>query len=285
MMRHFVLAISGIVLAQVASAAVVDFEDLTLAAESAAPADASQTAFSSGGLTFNRTWNTEFDCCPSAWAYSNQTDLATAGFGNPYSAYVLPAGGGVSDSSNFAVANNGQPGDAEIVFPAPSQVQGTYVANSTYSYLAVVDGNDGGAGFVKGPFGDGDWFRLDFVGLDGQGQELGTVEFFLADYRNGQSAAVSDWTWVDLAALGDEVKSLEFRMASSDTGDFGMNTPAYFAIDNLTYQIVPEPAGLACTLLSLPPFPSSAHSWSTSRADTRWSVEVIATSGYSGIHT
>jgi hypothetical protein len=30
-------------------------------------------------------------------------------------------------------------------------------------------------------------------------------------------------------------------MESTDMGQFGMNTPAFFAIDNLTYQIVPEP--------------------------------------------
>jgi hypothetical protein len=36
------------------------------------------------------------------------------------------------------------------------------------------------------------------------------------------------------------VKSLEFSLNSSDAGVFGMNTPAYFALDDL--NCVPEPA-------------------------------------------
>jgi len=231
-------------------AAVVDFEELLLGPNSAAPGDARQLPFSSSGVIFNRTWSTEFNCCPGAWAYSNQSDLTTAGFANPLSAYVLPAGGGVDGSSNFAVANNQVQGDATVTLPAPSRVLGTYVANVTYAYLAVVDGNDG-AGFVKGPFADGDWFRLDFVGIDDQNQEVGTESFFLADYRDGKSDAVSDWTWVDLSGLGDTVSHLEFRMESTDNGQFGMNTPSFFAIDNLTYQVVPEPTALTGPWLAM----------------------------------
>ncbi len=231
-------------------AAVVDFEGLQLDANSAAPGDASQLPFESEGAIFNRTWNTEFDCCPGAWAYSNQKDLMTPGFTNSYSAYVFPDGGGVEGSSNFAVATNGSQGEATVTLPSPSRILGTYVANSTYSYLAAVNGDDA-AGFVKGPFADGDWFRLDFVGLDDQGQELGVEPFYLADYRDGKSEAISDWTWVDLTALGDSVSRLEFRMTSTDTGQFGMNTPAYFAIDNLSYQVVPEPSAFAGLWLAL----------------------------------
>ena len=77
----------------------------------------------------------------------------------------------------------------------------------------------------------------DFVGLDDQGREVGVEPFYLADYRDGKSDALSAWTWVDLTGLGDNVSRLEFRMDSTDVGQFGMNTPAYFAIDNLTYQV------------------------------------------------
>ena len=248
--RTILTTMATSLLISTAHAAVVDFEDLQLAENSAAPGDATQAPFESGGVTFNRTWSTDFDCCPGAWAYSNQKDLATAGFSNPYSAYVTPGGGGVEGSSNFAVANNQTQGEATVVLPEASRVMGTYVANTTYAYLAAVDGNDG-AGFVKGPFADGDWFRLDFVGLDDQGQEVGVEPFFLADYRDGKSDAVADWTWVDLTGLGDNVSQLEFRMESTDMGQFGMNTPAYFAIDNLTYQVVPEPTALLGTWLAM----------------------------------
>ena len=90
------------------------------------------------------------------------------------------------------------------------------------------------------------------MGIDEQGESTGTVEFYLADYRDGKADAVSEWTWVDLTSLGPNVSRLEFQLESTDVGDFGMNTPAYFAIDNLT--LVPEPAGavlLFPALLSL----------------------------------
>ena len=119
-----------------AGAAVVDFEDLSLPAQSAAPGDASQTPFVSRGVTFNRTWNLEYDCCAAAWAYSNQTDLTTPGYGNPYSAYAVPDGGGVAGSANFAVANNSYRGESQVVFPESVQVLGMYVTNTTYAYRA-----------------------------------------------------------------------------------------------------------------------------------------------------
>ena len=228
---------------------VVDFEDLDLPAGSVAPADASETPFVSHGVTFNRSWNHEFDCCPGGWAYSNQTDLTTAGFSNSASAYVLPSGGGYGGSANFAVANDSDFSNAVITMSGPARVEGMYVTNTTYAYLAVVEGQDG-AGFVKGPLADGDWFKLDIVGRDGAGNETGRVEFYLADYRGGQSTASSDWTWVDLTPLGQRVTTLEFDMSSTDNGEFGMNTPAYFAIDDLTIRPVPEPASWLLAFLA-----------------------------------
>lgn len=223
-----------------ASAAwIVDFEDLTLPPESAAPGDASQSPFVSSGAIFNRTWSTEYDCCPGGWAYSNQTDQLTSGVGNSFSAYVPPAGGGVQGSSNFAVANNFARGDSTIAFDDPVQIQGMYVTNTTYVYQAVVAGDDN-AGFVKGPFQDGDRLHLQIFGLDAEDQPTGTAELDLAYYHDGNASVLTDWTWVDLTGLGS-VQRLEFELTSTDTGPFGMNTPAFFAVDNLTYVQVPEP--------------------------------------------
>ena len=252
------IALMGCFLSELDAATIVNFDDLSLSADSVAHADASETPFVSYGVEFNRLWNSDFDCCPSAWALSNKTDLTTAGFTNPHAAYVLPQGGGVDGSANYAVANNSSPGEARVSFPEPTALLGTYVANTTYTYLSVVDGNDG-AGFVKGPFGQGDYFRLDLMGIDEQGESTGTVEFYLADYRDGKTDAVSEWTWVDLTSLGPNVSRLEFQLESTDVGDFGMNTPAYFAIDNLT--LVPEPTGAVLLFPALLSLAAVRHRW------------------------
>ena len=59
------------------------------------------------------------------------------------------------------------------------------------------------------------------------GAQVATKDFYLA--QNGEY--VVGWTYVDLSELG-EIDGLTFEMSSSDTGTYGMNTPAYFAMDN-----------------------------------------------------
>jgi len=84
--------------------------------------------------------------------------------------------------------------------------------------------------------GDSDWFMLTITGKDVDGAVTGTVDFYLADYRAADSAddyIVDTWRYVDLTSLG-KVKTLEFVLSSSDVGDWGMNTPASFALDTIT---------------------------------------------------
>lgn len=230
---------------------IVDFDDVQLPVESAFPATAAdQSAIVRHGVVFNRSWNSQYGCCPSGWALSNQTERLAAGLAGTYSAFVPSDAVGNAAGNQFAVGNNLQRGESRILFPQPTLVQGMHVANVTYAYLATVQGDDG-AGFVKGPFQTGDWFRLDVVGMDASGGETGREPIFLVDYRDGNLAALQDWTWFDLTSLGNQVASLEFEMTSSDLGDFGMNTPAYFAIDDLTIGSVPEPSGLSLAVLAL----------------------------------
>jgi hypothetical protein len=100
---------------------------------------------------------------------------------------------------------------------------------------------------------DADWFKLTIFGMDASNATTGSVDFYLADYRfadNSLDYVVSDWTYVDLSSLGS-VNSLGFSLASSDTGAFGINTPAYFAMDSLAVTAVPEPGHAALFLSGL----------------------------------
>ena len=47
---------------------------------------------------------------------------------------------------------------------------------------------------------------------------------------------MKDWQWLDLSSLGT-VKSITFTLSSSRTGDFGMNTPNYVCIDDVTLPV------------------------------------------------
>ena len=83
---------------------------------------------------------------------------------------------------------------------------------------------------------DPDYFLLTIKGYHDGELVADSVDFYLADYRfddNTQDYIVKDWTYVDLLSLGP-VDSLQFSLSSTDNGMFGMNTPAYFVMDNFT---------------------------------------------------
>ena len=265
MLRHFAkLAFAfacAIVATTNASAAVSTFDDLVLPGTQTHyfPGTSSSGAFpfASGGVSFNHDY-TNFGftgCCSTGWSYSNHTDTTTPGFENQYSAF---AGAGQGGSSNYAVAFVGsQPSDppTQAVFAAPTMLSGGFFTNSTYTALTIRDGDSFAKKFGGASGNDPDFFKLTITGFNGAAA-TGSVEFFLADYRfaiNAQDYIVRDWTFVDLSSLGT-VTRLGFGLSSSDNGLFGMNTPAYFSLDNLTTAPVPEPhqymlllAGLAMT--------------------------------------
>ena len=119
------------------------------------------------------------------------------------------------------------------------------LTNTTYAALSMRDGDVFGKQFGSVNAADGnpdgtngeDWFRLLIIGKDDQSNTTDTVVFYLADYRfanNTQDYIVNTWQTVDLTSLG-EVQFLEFELESSDHNTQGILTPAYFALDNITY--------------------------------------------------
>ncbi|MBR5102907.1 MAG: DUF4465 domain-containing protein [Muribaculaceae bacterium] len=101
---------------------------------------------------------------------------------------------------------------------------GVYVCNHPWPYY----GCEHGDGFGRA-FEEGDYFELIAVGVDANENEKST-SIKLVEYTNGQLNALNDWTFFDLSSLG-EVESVYFTLNSTDTGDYGMNTAAYFCMD------------------------------------------------------
>jgi hypothetical protein len=165
-----------------------------------------------------------------------------------YTAQNLPNGGGAAGSANYAIANNFSPGDATITLPAGTRPLSMQVTNNTYAALAIKYGDSFSrafAGPATSPVAGGDYFLLTITGLDSGGAQTGSVPFYLADYRElggAPDSIISQWTNVDLSSLAPSTRSLMFSLTSTDNGSFGMNTPAYFAMDNLVVTPTPEPA-------------------------------------------
>ncbi|KAA6350596.1 hypothetical protein EZS27_002079 [termite gut metagenome] len=162
------------------------------------------------------------------FTYTNYTDITTSGFTN------ISAITGKGQSGNTYLTTNTNeftPARITNIQPGKYQFSGAWVTNSTYVYLAIKDGNDG-FGVVKGPFTADDYFILTATGYDSSG-EIGKVDFPLADFRNGKSDIVNTWTWVDFTPIAS-ARYIEFELSSTDRNDFGMNTPSYFCMDDVT---------------------------------------------------
>jgi hypothetical protein len=238
----FALALAGSAL----GGAIADFDDLALAPASYwnGSADPAAGGFTSGQARLN---NNYFIDSFSGWAfwggwsYSNQTDKTTPGYGNQYSA----ATGGAQSGANYGVAfmDTYAPTTPVITLPQARVLDKAYFTNTTYAYLDMLNGSQYSKKFGGDTGADPDWFLLTITGKTAAGAATGTVDFYLADFRfadNLKDYIVHDWRAADLSGLG-AVKSLEFTLTSSDSSQWGMNTPAYFAMDTLT----PEPASLA----------------------------------------
>jgi len=234
-----ILALTGITNAQLA-----DFDDLTLAVDSYWNGADGSGGFTSGTASFNNNYDTIYGSW-DGFAYSNRTDTSLYEWSSAQ--FNAITGTGQANSANYGVGFVGWNGLPTITLNSTSTVNGMYITNNNYAYYSMLNG-DGWAKKFGGTGGnDPDWFLLTITGKNQAGTPTGTIDFYLADFRftdNQLDYIVNTWLYVDLSPLG-QVKTLEFSLASSDVGSYGMNTPAYFAIDS----IVPEPVTI--TMLGL----------------------------------
>lgn len=227
----FILAIAA-----TANADTATLEDLELPAESYWNGSDGSGGFISGGVHFGNNYNADWDSW-EGFCYSNITDTTATGLEGQYN---VVAGAGQGDSANYAVAYIGWVSPPTVTLNEPGIVDGLYATNTNYAYYAMLNGDVFSKKFGGESGSDPDWFMLTVTGKDVDGAVTGAVEFYLADFRfadNAEDYILDTWEYVDLTSLG-AVTSLEFTLSSSDFGDWGMNTPAYFAIDTLVCQPV-----------------------------------------------
>ena len=120
----------------------------------------------------------------------------------------------------------------EIEFTHIDDVEaiGCYVCNSPYTTRCITQG----FGYAR-KFTQGDYCTLTAHGINANGEECGSVVYYMADYRNedpNKWILNTDWDWMDLTALG-AVKSIYFTMETTDVGDWGSNTTFYFGLDQI----------------------------------------------------
>lgn len=198
------------------------FDDYYLAANSHFAGDNDDDTFTSGSFAFPVS-------DMGGWWYgyglSNSTSTEFNSLNDQFNSSV---GTGVDGSSNYCVA---YPSGTEVVLTSTldgDTISGAYITNNAYAISSMKNGDS----FAK-KFAKGDWFKLTVTGTTADGEN--SLDFYLSDFRSENEAdhyMLDTWQWLDLRSLG-KVYSLKFTFSSSDTGTYGMNTPAYLCMDNL----------------------------------------------------
>lgn len=211
-------------------------------------------------------WSYEF--WNGGLAVSNFTNMTGDTFSNQCSVYDKNGG---KSGSNFVIVNgHSDPmaqdeiskynGCAKIyltdkdgyrVVTPNTPVEGTayygtfnsvWVCNTTYDYLVMKNGNS----FCQPLEPNNGWFKVIFMAMDKNNRPTGKkVEYYLANFDSSrnQEAGLKDeirtgWSKVDLSSLGNDVCTVAIDFEGSDSGEWGLNTPAYVAIDDLEITVI-----------------------------------------------
>ena len=162
-----------------------------------------------------------------SFTFSSCSDATTPGYTN-LSAITKK---GVSTNA-YLISNSGAwnstPTEISFVGGKSFLAKEVYVTNATYAYLAIKDRNDGNESPMVKQWTDDDEFILTITGYSGE-QKTKEIDVYLADGMD----ILNTWKKVDLSDLGFVTK-IGFSVSTTDLDPVnGMNTPAYFCIDQL----------------------------------------------------
>ncbi len=117
-----------------------------------------------------------------------------------------------------------------------------YICQSSRTLQSMMNGDS-----YARKFTDKDTLALIITGINNMYEEVGkSVVYYLAvDGKFNQG-----WEKVDLSAL-DACNGLSFRMTSTDKGEWGINTPTYFALDGLTISTEKIETGIRNTATTI----------------------------------
>ena len=230
---------------EIATAAIIDFEELSLPS----PNSTVMKAFQSGGAEFpGQSKVSNCETCWHGWVYSNSTlnqdlsvDPSTLFFpanqqlsSQIFAAFVPPDGARskYAVSSLFESAIDPATGRtaprSPILLPVGESVVSIDIANTTYVAHSVVHGDA-----FNQPFEPDDEFTLTIIGEE-QGSEVGRVNIDLVT----RNMVLNNWTNVSLRPLTG-ADTLRFSLASTQENEFGITTPTYFALDNIVTKPTP----------------------------------------------
>ncbi len=216
---------------------LIDFEEINLETDTFWNGINQEGGITSGEAYFPNFYSTDFGgYWASGWAISNKSDSTTMGFMNLYGSRP---GAGAEGSEKYAVGQQ----KAIISFPGSQNgvmLDSVAIANMTYGFFSMQEGDFFAKKFGGDSGDEPDFFKLTIFKYLKDSLYQDSVEVYLSDFRfedNTQDFILKDWKTVDLSGLG-MADSILFVLSSSDVGDNGINTPLFFALDNLAFSPV-----------------------------------------------
>ncbi len=209
---------------------VVDFEELTLEPNTHWSTSERTGSFQSSYLTLYSHYDEDYPEYPylEGFVYTNETDADTYALTN-YSAAV---GHGNENSSNYVNCYMGWYNTSAIKIDTEHSVdftnRGAYFCLPTYVSKYIGDEN---GSFAENHY----YYSVKITAFAGE-TEVANREIVMADFREDANYKMDEWTFVDLSWIAN-ADSLYFEAVGNDTaGGFGVNTPAYFCMDDFGIQ-------------------------------------------------
>ncbi|MBR3490850.1 MAG: DUF4465 domain-containing protein [Bacteroidales bacterium] len=229
MRKSLLLSLALIMAAFARAQEPATFEDVPLGSGGIWQPPVGENEMPSGGWLF--TNSTQYGYW-GGFTASNRTDLSQTGLDAQYTAAT---GCGYDGSTQYAVAYTmGVQTDVYATDGQLHTVTGCYVTNNLWTYQDILQGGYGEPPYGGSTGNDPDWFKVTATGKNASGQTVGTLDFYLADFRfanNEEDYVLNTWEWFDLSPLGD-VATISFSLSSSRGSGYNMITPAYFCMDN-----------------------------------------------------
>ncbi len=250
---------SGI--AQTIPVAVATFEEYTstLAADQVEDGSKGNTNynFNNGLLMMSTSWDTSFGGYfqSGGWAFSRKNYNTEEASDFSKHLYAASAGKGYELSEVYAIGSNSAHIRINRGLDTSWNFYGFHVTNTTFARNSMLFGD---AFAKKFNAADKDSFVLIISGFR-KGELKKSKRLMLADFRDadpGKHFILSSWEFVEFNEIVD---SLRFDMESSDNGSWGMNTPAYFAIDNIVLTYPGSVKNIGTLPLKLFPNPASSN--------------------------
>jgi len=155
-------------------------------------------------------------------------------------------GGAGASGDNFGVVfgfddSYGYIKEASFELQGEVSLKSLKICNTAYTYGVIQHGNiwykedgtvSGTAVSLKDTKG---YLTLIIKCFDANDNIVKRIETPLADYQNNRNFCITEWTEIPINA--DNVYKVQFGFWGSDVGPDGLNTPAYVAIDDITYSM------------------------------------------------